>query len=146
MGLLAVENQHGITSLGHASLLEKQITLFLQNAPRYRGRGGITHAGKCLPGFVEQRTQRIERRWVFNQETRCGRVSDEACSRLLEHAMIENRVAEDTSEVRLVHVALVGQVFERNRPAVEGYVPGDVIAVDGFEAGGVDLVRSWVLG
>lgn len=60
--------------------------------------------------------------------------------------MIENRVAEDTSEVRLIHVALLGQVFERNRPAVEGYVPGDVIAVDGFEAGGVDLIRLWVLG
>ena len=53
--------------------------------------------------------------------------------------MVRNCVAKDTSEIRLVHVALVSEVLERYPLAVEGDLAGDVITVDGFEAGGVDL-------
>lgn len=56
--------------------------------------------------------------------------------------MIKNRVTENTSEIRLVHVAFHSEVFERDSFVVEGDFAGDVITIDGFEAGGVDLVRS----
>ena len=66
-------------------------------------------------------------------------MSDEACSRFLEHTVVDNCVAEDTSEIWLVHVALLRKVFEKDSLAVEGDLARDVITVDGFEAGGFDL-------
>lgn len=56
--------------------------------------------------------------------------------------MIENCVTENTSEVRLVHVAFHSEFFEGDASVVERDFAGDVITVDGFEAGGVDLDRS----
>lgn len=56
--------------------------------------------------------------------------------------MVENCVAEDASEIWLVHVALLGEVFERDSYAIEGDLAGDVITVDGFKAGGIDLLWS----
>lgn len=55
MGLLAVEFQHGITSLSHASPLENKLPFALE-CSKVQRQGRITHAGKCLPGFVEQHT------------------------------------------------------------------------------------------
>ena len=66
-------------------------------------------------------------------------MSDEACSRFLEHTVVNNCVAEDASEIWLVHLAPLSEVFERDSHVVEGDLAGDVITVDGFEAGGVDL-------
>lgn len=69
-------------------------------------------------------------------------MSDKAFSRFTKHTMIKNRVTEDTSEVRLVHAAFLSQVSKRDASVVERDLTGDVITVDGFEAGGVDLARS----
>lgn len=55
--------------------------------------------------------------------------------------MVKNRVTKNTSDVRLVHVAFHSKVFERDAFVVERDFAGDVVAVDGFEAGGVDLVQ-----
>ena len=60
--------------------------------------------------------------------------------------MITYRITEYTSQIRLIHAAFARELFDRDASAVQGYFAGDVVTVDGFEAGGVDLIRLSVRG
>lgn len=59
--------------------------------------------------------------------------------------MIDNCVANYTPKIRLVHIAFLSEVFERDAFTVERDFAGDVITVDGFETGGVDLISPLAL-
>lgn len=102
---------------------------------------GNTHTRKRLPALIEHHTQRIEHRRVINQQPRRSRMSDDANPRFAKNAMITYRITEYTSQVRLIHVAFTRELFDRDAHAVEGHLFGNIVAVDGFEASGVDLVR-----
>ena len=107
---------------------------------------GNTHPRKRLPALIEHHTQRVKYSRIIYQQPRRGRMSDEPHSRFSKNTMITYGITKYTSQIRLIHVAFAREIFDRDARAVEGHPFGNVVTVDGLEAGGVDLILLLVRG